>query len=231
MQGRTRNGVYEWPSHAQPDKPPILAFSSLKASLPDWHHRLGHPSPKILSKLVSSKEVSVISSHNSSNPCSACLVNKTHKLSFSVSTVVSSKPLEIIYSDVWSSPIISKDGYKYYVLFVDHFTKYMWLYPLKLKSDVHAVFNRFKPLVENFFKNSIISLYSDNGGEYIALRKTLASHGISHFTTPLHTPEHNGVSECHHRHIVEIGLSLLTHASLPLTFWSYVFTTAVYLIN
>ena len=35
MQGRTRNGVYEWPSHAQPDKPPILAFSSIKASLPD----------------------------------------------------------------------------------------------------------------------------------------------------------------------------------------------------
>ena len=175
--------------------------------------------------------MSVISHSSSNEPCSACLCNKTHKLPFATSTVSSSKPLEVIYSDVWSSPILSKDGFKYYVLFVDHFTKYMWLYPLKQKSDVHAVFVRFKTLVEKFFKTPIISLYSDNGGEYIALRHTLAQHGISHFTTPPHTPEHNGVSERRHRHIVETGLSLLTHASLPLTFWSYAFTTAVYLIN
>ncbi|KAK0598258.1 hypothetical protein LWI29_033060 [Acer saccharum] len=215
MQGWTRNGVYEWPSHAQPKKPPIIAFSSVKASLPDWHHRLGHPSLKIVSKLVSSQALSVASSSNSSNSCNACQLNKTHKLPFLVSTVVSSKPLEIIYSDVWSSPIISKDDYKYYVLFVDHFTKYMWMYPLKNKSDVHDVFGRFKTLVEKFFKNSIISFYSDNGGEYIALRKTLAQHGISHFTTPPHTPEHNGVSEHRHRHIVETGMSILTHAPYP----------------
>ena len=94
----------------------------------------------------------------------------------------------------------------------------MWLYPLKLKSDVHAIFSRFKTLVEIFFKNPIISLYSDNGGEYIALRKTLATFGISHFTTKPHTPEHNGVSEHRHRHIVEMSLSLLTHALLSLPF-------------
>ena len=93
------------------------------------------------------------------------------------------------------------------------------------------MFKRFKLLVEKKFSHSIVSFYSDNGGEFIALKHTLASHGISHFTTPPHTPEHNGVSERRHRHIIETGLSLLTHASLPLTFWSYAFTTAVYLIN
>jgi len=34
-----------------------------------------------------------------------------------------------------------------------------------------------------------------------------------------------------HRHIVELGLTLLHQASLPLHFWDYAFTTAVYLIN
>ena len=34
-----------------------------------------------------------------------------------------------------------------------------------------------------------------------------------------------------HRHIVDLGLTLLDHASLPLQFWDYAFTTAVYLIN
>ena len=115
MQGRTKNGVYEWPSHAESDTSPVIAaFSSIKATLPNWHHRLGHPSSKIVSNLVGSQALSVISSDSSSNPCSACLRNKTHKLPFSVSTVISSKPLEIIYSDVWSSPILSKDGFNYF---------------------------------------------------------------------------------------------------------------------
>ena len=77
---------------------------------------------------------------------------------------------------------------------------------------------RFKALIENKFKYRIITLYSDNGGEYQALDNFLSTNGISHLTTPPHTPEHNGLSERHHRHIVEIGLSLLTHASMPLTF-------------
>src|SRR3954465_8580378 len=55
--------------------------------------------------------------------------------------------------------------------------------------------------------------------------------GMSHLTSPQHTPEHNGYSERRHRHIVETGLSLLTHASMPLTYLSHAFTTAVYLIH
>ena len=55
--------------------------------------------------------------------------------------------------------------------------------------------------------------------------------GISHLTTPPHTPEHNDFSEQRHLHIVEIGLALLSHASLPLSYWTYVFSTTVYFIN
>lgn len=74
-------------------------------------------------------------------------------------------------------------------------------------------------------------LYSDNGGEFFALKQFLSNHGISYLTSPPHTPEHNGMAERKHRHIVETGLSLLTHASIPNTYWSYSFAAAVYLIN
>lgn len=73
-------------------------------------------------------------------------------------------------------------------------------------------------IVENHFKQKIITLYSDNGVEYCALDDFLSANGISHLTTPPHTPEHNGFSERRHRHIVETGLSLLTHASMPLSY-------------
>jgi hypothetical protein len=101
----------------------------------------------------------------------------------------------------------------------------------KRKSDVQIVFRRYKAIVEKYFQQTIIFLYSDNGGEYIALKPFLSEHGISHLTSPPHTPEHNGYSKRRHLHIVETGLALLSHASIPTTFWTYVFTTAVYLIN
>ena len=45
-------------------------------------------------------------------------------------------------------------------------------------------------------------------------------------------PHHqNGVVQRKHRHIVDLGLSLLHLATLPLKFWDYAFVVAVYLIN
>ncbi|GAU12277.1 hypothetical protein TSUD_141850 [Trifolium subterraneum] len=84
-----------------------------------------------------------------------------------------------------------------------------------------------------FMPNSfyVKNLQTDNGGEYIGLRPFLQNHGISHHTTPPHTPEHNGISERRNRHIAETGLSLLHHAGLPLTYWPHAMTTAAYLIN
>ena len=163
--------------------------------------------------------------------CSDCSINKSHKLPFYSNTIASYHPLEYLYTDVWSSPIVSIDGYKYYLVIVDLYTRYTWLYPLKLKSQVHDTFIRFKVLVENRFKHKIGTLYSDNGGEFIALRQFLSTHCITHLTTPPHTPELNGISERKHRHVVETGLTLLGQALMPKTYWSYAFTTAVYLIN
>lgn len=85
--------------------------------------------------------------------------------------------------------------------------------------------------MENKFQTKIGTLFSDNGGEFIALRSFLATNGITHLTSPPHTPEHNGLSERKHRHIVETGLTLLSTASIPKEYWTFAFTTAVYLIN
>lgn len=108
---------------------------------------------------------------------------------------------------------------------------YTWLYPLKNKSQVAQIFPIFNAPVENRFKINITTLYSDNDGEFIALKYFLSAHGISHLTSPPHTPEHNGMTERRHRYIVEAGLSLLTHACIPTLYWIYSFAVDVYLIN
>jgi histone deacetylase 1/2 len=55
--------------------------------------------------------------------------------------------------------------------------------------------------------------------------------GISHLVSCPHAYQQNGPAERKHRHIVEVGLSLLAYASMPLKYWDEAFLTAVYLIN
>jgi transposase InsO family protein len=102
---------------------------------------------------------------------------------------------------------------------------------METKSSVRIIFPQFKNLVENRFQLKIKSIYSDNGGEFVALKYYFTTNRISHYTTAPHTPQQNGVSERRHHHLVETGLTLLHDVSLPLQYWPYAFSTAAYLIN
>lgn len=102
---------------------------------------------------------------------------------------------------------------------------------MKKKYESLNIFKRFQLLVEIFFKTKIKQPFSDNGEEYIKLQSHLSSSGISYLTSPPHIPEHNGYAERRHRHIVEKGLALLSHAKIPITYWPFAFTTTTNLIN
>jgi hypothetical protein len=54
---------------------------------------------------------------------------------------------------------------------------------------------------------------------------------VSHRVSCPHTHQQNGTAERKHRHIVETGLTLLAHASVPFRFWSDAFSTTCFLIN
>jgi hypothetical protein len=55
--------------------------------------------------------------------------------------------------------------------------------------------------------------------------------GITHHVSCPHAHQQNGPAERKHRHIVEVGLALLAHASMPLKFWDEAFLTTTFLIN
>ena len=87
---------------------------------------------------------------------------KSHNLPFSISVPHVTKPLELIYSDVWGpSPMISSYGFCYYVCFLDAFTKYIWLFPLKQKSNVENIFLHFQIYVERYFNTKIKAIQTN----------------------------------------------------------------------
>ena len=89
-----------------------------------WHQRLAHPSETVLLKLFPKK-------YQSSVMCDTCQFSKFTRLPFSSSMSRASKPFELVHSDVWGPTIESFDGYKYFVIFVDDFSRTTWLYLLK----------------------------------------------------------------------------------------------------
>jgi hypothetical protein len=164
--------------------------------------------------------------------CDACQRTKSHQLPFSKSFSVSKAPLELIFSYVWGPAPISVGKFKYYVSFIDDYSKFVWIYLLKNKSDVFHKFHDFQQLVECQFGTKILSIQTDwGGGEYQKLTPFFQHIGVAHHVSCPHTHQQNGSAERKHHHIIEVGLSLLAHASMPLKFWDNVFSSAAYFIN
>ena len=148
---------------------PLVLSSSVGSSfsaISMWHSLLSHLSLHIFCKFLSGLNISFLEEHLCSFSCNSYNINKSHKLPFAKSSITSSSPLNIIFFYAWTSPVSSYDGFHFYVIFVDHYTKYNWLYPLRRKSDVHSTFVAFKKLVENYFTTTIKTLYTNNRANF-----------------------------------------------------------------
>jgi hypothetical protein len=128
---------------------------------------------------------------------------------------------------------MSPSGCKFYVLFIDDHSRFSWLYLLRHKSEVLSCFVKFKNLVENLFSCKIKQIQTNNGGEYVfaTFKLFTNTHGIFHRFTCSYTLEQNGISERKHRHITEIGLTLLAQSHIDSHYWVKAFLTTVHLIN
>ena len=91
----------------------------------------------------------------------------------------------------------SLNGSKYFILFVNDYSTFCWVYFLKSKANVFAEFVRFKTTVELETGNKLKMLRFDNGGEFTSrkFKGYLAKEGIKHQLTMPYTPQQNGVSE------------------------------------
>ena len=144
----------------------VNSYNSAMDKILLLHKRFGHPNFHTLMHLF--KQVKSINiSHSVKQQalkiiCEECQMGKSHRLHFPATETKTTKILELIHTDLWGpSPHPSKEGYSYYISFVDDFSKYTWIFPLKLKSAALEVFKLFKLQVEKQFDTSIKMLQSD----------------------------------------------------------------------
>jgi transposase InsO family protein len=200
-----------------------------------WHRRLGHLNFDSLYRL--SREGTVKGLPQLSKikfTCDVCQAGKQARKKFAKSESITTKPLELIHSDVCGpfKPAGLADV-KYFVTFIDDFSKKIWVYLLKSKDQVLPAFKRFKAQAENLTSHRIITFRSDNGGEYISkdFQSYCAQHGILHQRSQPYSPQSNGTAERKNRSLCETTRCLLYQSFLPKALWTEALQHACYLHN
>lgn len=202
-----------------------------------WHKRLGHPNFNVLNNLLNSgvlgnKESSALA--DIEFDCNSCRLGKSKTLPFPTHTPNEVQPFDIIHSDVWGmAPVTSHANYKYFVTFIDDYSRFTWLYLLHSKDELFSVFKIFHSHVKTQFSSNIKIFRSDNGGEYMshAFQEFLQTNGITSQRSCPATPQQNGVAERKNRHLLDVVRTLLLESCVPSRFWCEALSTAVHLIN
>lgn len=153
---------------------------------------------------------------------SMCLVLSWNTCSFikPVSTIylsstVYNSPLELVFVDLWG-PVSLESSCGFFIICVDAFSKYTWIYPLKSKSDTFKTITQFKAMIEILLMNH--KFKGVKSRRWVSsFDKILCWFGdSSHSCLSLYP---SSKWECwdlrESTHIVETGLSLLAHAKLP----------------
>ena len=232
--GREDNGLYLLDSsrlsYYVANQSSARSSSVNKDLLMRWHNRLGHLPISVLKRVL--PQFASVAPFELN--CEPCVLAKQCRVSYPVSFNETSAPLQLVHSDVWGPiPTSSVFGFRYFVLFVDDFSRYTWLYLMKTKSEVHSIFKTFYKMVCTQFDCPLKILRSDNGGEFMygGLASFFADNGIVHQTSCVDTPQQNGVVERKHCHITEVSRSLLIGMGMPKPYWADATLTAAYLIN
>ncbi|KAL0441843.1 UNVERIFIED_CONTAM: Retrovirus-related Pol polyprotein from transposon TNT 1-94 [Sesamum radiatum] len=134
-----------------------------------WHRRLGHFNFQGLKILHQKKMMTDLPQIQAiEGACEACLQGNKHKKPFPSGTSWRAKAvLELIHTDVCGpmrTP--SHEQNRYFILFIDDYSRMTWVYFMREKSEVFKVFKKFKNLVEKQSGRSIKVLRSDRGKEY-----------------------------------------------------------------
>jgi transposase InsO family protein len=111
---------------------------------------------------------------------------------------------------------------RYFVSFIDDFSRRCWVCPIRRKTDVLAASKTFKARVELEYEKKIKCLRTDNGGEYTSdeFDNFCQYEGIERQFTTAYTPQQNGVAERMNITLLERTRAMLKAAGLGKSFWA-----------
>ena len=137
---------------------PTVSGTSPSYSLALWHSRLGHASISRVKELASMGLLGSVSIKNFD--CMPCQLGKQTALPFNNSVSHALSSFDLIHSDVWGpSPIATQGGSRYFVIFVDDFSRYTWIYLFKIVPN----FLKYIVTLPKWLKHNFLNLSKFSG--------------------------------------------------------------------
>jgi transposase InsO family protein len=198
-----------------------------------WHMRLGHMSEHGMAEL---HRRDLLDGCNLSKFefCEHCIFGKHKRVKFNASVHTTKGILDYVHADVWGpSRKTSLGGANYMLTIIDDYSRKVWPFFLKHKSDVFDAFRKWKVMVEKQTEKKVKLLRTDNGMEFCStvFNDYCSDEGIVRHHTIPYTPQQNGVAERMNRTIISKARCMLSNAGMHRRFWAEAASTACYLIN
>eukprot|EP01018_Ginkgo_biloba_P005754 Gb_37606 [translate_table: standard] len=175
-----------------PPQPYVLKATTTDESIL-WYCRYGHLNYGGLAMLRKNEMVSRLPFiQGSKDVCEGCIYGKQHRDSFLVSKFKTREPLEMVHTNLCGPmKTVSMGKARYFMTFIDDYTRKIWVYFLKEKSEAFMKFIEFRAMAERQSGYKLRILHSNNGEEYISnkFKDFYRKVGIQkQYTTP-YTPQ------------------------------------------
>ena len=233
MKGTRRNNLYYYQGSTVVGTAAVASTDDKLETTKLWHMRLGHAGEKSL-QILAKQGLLKGAKACKLDFCEHCVLGKQKRVKFGTAIHDTKGVLDYVHSDVWgASKTTSLGGKRYFVTFVDDFSRRVWVYTMKTKDEVLGVFLKWKNMIEHQTGRTIKRLRTDNGGEYRSdpFFDVCQKYGIVRHFTIRDTPQQNGVSERMNRTLLEKVRCMLSNAGLGKQFWAEAVTYAAHLVN
>jgi hypothetical protein len=151
--------------------------------------------------------------------------------------------LQIIHTDICGPfPVKSVNGYDSFITFIDDYSYFSYIYPIKERTEALDKFKIFKAEVENQHNLKIKLVRSNRGGEYYGrytpygqvsgpFARFLQENGIvAQYSTP-GEPQQNRVAERRNYTLMDMVRSMMSYSNLPLSLWMEALKTTIHILN
>ncbi|KAI1002209.1 hypothetical protein K3495_g5995 [Podosphaera aphanis] len=194
----------------------------LTNSIISWHEghrRLGHLSLTSLKLLFRNNRLHRCKSLSSS--------------SFDEKSRSSTKFGDLTHTDVWGSPNAQQipGGNRYFILFIDDFTRYVTVKLMKDKASVKQKLINYCNFVNTKYGRWPKEIRADNAAEYEGTRVWLEEKGIELKPSAPYSPQQNGVSERMNRTLLDLARAMKIEKNLPDTLWGEAVLHAAWIRN